>query len=165
MAVTLSSDAKQLIDRPNFAHLATLMSDGSPNATPVWIGREGEHIVICTGENSLKGKNTRRDPRVALSIVDFTNPYEEVQIRGRVIERRPDPDLKSMDPVSHKYTGKPFPFRNPEGRVALIIEVGKERYTKLPFELPHSLTVRLRNFHSPYWLRLIGPVSQLFPDL
>jgi PPOX class probable F420-dependent enzyme len=134
MAVTLSSDAKQLINRPNFAHLATLMSDGSPNATPVWIGREGEHIVICTGENSLKGKNTRRDPRVALSIVDFTNPYEEVQIRGRVIERRPDPDLKFMDPISHKYTGRPFPFRNPEGRVALIVEVEKERYTQLPFE-------------------------------
>ena len=134
MSITLSPEAKQLIDRPNFAHLATLMSDGSPNATPVWIGREGEHIVICTGENSLKGKNTRRDPRVALSIVDFTNPYEEVQIRGRVIERRPDPDLKIMDPVSHKYTGKPFPFRNPEGRVALVVEVEKERYTKLPFE-------------------------------
>jgi PPOX class probable F420-dependent enzyme len=134
MAVTLSSDAKQLIDRPNFAHLATLMPDGSPNATPVWIAREGDRIVICTGENSLKGKNTRRDPRVALSIVDFTNPYEEVQIRGRVIERRPDPDFKIMDPVSHKYTGKPFPFRNPEGRVALIVEVEKERYTKLPFE-------------------------------
>jgi len=134
MPITLSPEAKHLIDRPNFAHLATLMPDGSPNATPVWIGRDGDQIVICTGENSLKGKNTRRDPRVALSIVDFTNPYEEVQIRGRVIERRPDPDLKIMDPISHKYTGKPFPFRNPEARVALIIEVGKERYTKLPFE-------------------------------
>jgi len=134
MPFTLSPEAKHLIDRPNFAHLATLMPDGSPNATPVWIGREGEHIVICTGENSLKGKNTRRDPRVGLSIVDFTNPYEEVQIRGRVIERRPDPDLKILDLISHKYTGKPFPFRNPEARVALILEVAKERYTKLPFE-------------------------------
>ena len=134
MPTQLCSAAKQLIDRPNFAHLATLMPDGSPNATPVWIGREGEHIVICTGENSLKGKNTRRDPRVALSVVDFTNPYEEVQIRGRVVERRPDPDLRTMDPISHKYTGKPFPFRNPQGRVALIVEVEKERYTKLPFE-------------------------------
>ena len=134
MPIALSSEVKQLIDRPNFAHLATLMPDGSPNATPVWIGREGDHIVICTGENSLKGKNTKRDPRVALSIVDFTNPYEEVQIRGRVIERRPDPGLKFMDPISHKYTGKPFPFRDPEGRVALIVEVTKERYTKLPFE-------------------------------
>jgi hypothetical protein len=69
-------------------------------------------IVICTGENSRKGKNTRRDSRVALSIVDVTNPYEEGQIRGRVIDRRPDPDRKFMDPISHKYTGKPFRFRN-----------------------------------------------------
>jgi PPOX class probable F420-dependent enzyme len=130
----LTIEAKNLIDRPNFAHLATLMPDGSPQCVPVWVGREGERIVICTGEKSLKAKNTRRDPRVALSIVDFINPYEEVQIRGHIIERRPDPDLKTMDPISHKYTGKPFPFRAPEGRVALIIEVEKARYTKLPFE-------------------------------
>jgi PPOX class probable F420-dependent enzyme len=131
---SLSPEVKQLIDRPNFAHLSTLMSDGSPQSVPVWIGREDEYLVICTGESSLKGKNTKRDPRIALSIVDFTNPYEEVQIRGRVIERRPDPDLKVMDPISHKYTGKPFPMRGPEGRVALIIQVDKARYTKLPFQ-------------------------------
>jgi PPOX class probable F420-dependent enzyme len=134
MPVVLSPDAKKLIDRPNFAHLATLMPDGSPLSTPVWIGREGDHVVICTGEGSLKGKNTRRDPRVALSIVDFDDPYAELQIRGRVIERRPDPELKTMDPISHKYVGKPFPMRGPEGRVALIVEVEKARYTKLPFE-------------------------------
>ena len=134
MPASLSLEVKQLIDRPNFAHLSTLMPDGSPTSTPVWVGREGDHIVICTGENSLKAKNTRRDARVALSIVDFKNPYEEVQMRGKVIERRPDPDLKIMDPISHKYTGKPFPFRNPEGRVAFILELEKVRYTKLPFE-------------------------------
>jgi len=134
MAINLAPEVRQLIDHANFAHLATLMPDGSPQSVPVWIGREGDHLVICTGENSLKAKNTRRDPRVALSIVDFTNPYEEVQIRGRVVERRPDPELKMMDPISHKYTGKPFPMRKPEGRVALIMEVEKARYTKLPFE-------------------------------
>ena len=134
MAINLSPEVQQLIDRPNFAHLATLMPDGSPQSVPVWVGREGDPIVICTGEGSLKAKNTRRDPRVALSIVDFKNPYEEVQIRGLIIERRPDPDLKTMDPISHKYTGKPFPIRQPEGRVALIIAVEKARYTKLPFE-------------------------------
>jgi PPOX class probable F420-dependent enzyme len=134
MPIKLSEEARKLIDRPNFAHLATLMPDGSPQSVPVWVGREGEHIVICTGESSLKARNTRRDPRVALSIVDFTNPYEEVQIRGRVVERRPDSELKIMDPISHKYTGKPFPMRKPEGRVALIIAVEKERYTKLPFQ-------------------------------
>src|ERR1700724_4267110 len=128
MAIPLSAEVKQLIDRPNFAHLATLMPDGSPQSVPVWIGREGEPIVINTGENSLKAKNTRRDPRVKMSIVDFGNPYEEAQIRGSVVERRPDPDLKTMDPISHKYIGQPFPLRNPEGRVALIIDVEKERY-------------------------------------
>jgi PPOX class probable F420-dependent enzyme len=133
MPSTLSPEVRQLIDRPNFVHLATLMPDGSPQSVPVWVGREGDRIVICTGENSLKAKNTRRDPRVALSIVDFTNPYEEVQIRGRVVERRPDPDLKTVDSISHKYTGNRFPFRAPEGRVVLIIEVEKVRYTKLPF--------------------------------
>jgi PPOX class probable F420-dependent enzyme len=134
MPTTLSPEAKKLIDRPNFAHLATLMPDGSPQSVPVWVGREGDHLVICTGESSLKAKNTRRDPRVALSIVDFNNPYVEVQIRGRVTERRPDPELKTLDPIAHKYTGKPFPMRKPEGRVALIIEVERERYTKLPFQ-------------------------------
>jgi|SRR5215831_17259645 len=131
---SLSPEVKQLVDRPNFAHFSTLMPDGSPNATPVWVGREGERLVVCTSETSLKGKNTKRDPRVAISIVDFTNPYEEVQIRGRVVERRSDPDLKTMDPISHKYTGKPFPMRGSEGRVALIIDVNKAKYTKLPFQ-------------------------------
>jgi len=65
MPTALSPEVKQLIDRPNFAHLATLMPDGSPQSVPVWVGREGDRLIICTGENSLKGKNTRRDPRVS----------------------------------------------------------------------------------------------------
>jgi PPOX class probable F420-dependent enzyme len=134
MPTKLSENAKQLIDRPNFAHLATLMPDGSPHSTPIWVGREGDRLVICTSEASLKARNTKRDPRVALSIVDFGNPYEEVQIRGRVSERRPDPELKTTDSVSQKYTGKPFPMRDHEGRVALIVAVDKERYAKLPFQ-------------------------------
>ena len=133
MPQTLSTEAKALIDRPNFAHLATLMSDGSPHSVPVWLGREGDRLLVCTSEGSLKGRNTRRDPRVALSIVDFHNPYEELQLRGRVVERRPDPSLATMDPVSQKYIGTPFPMRSYEGRVALVIAIDKARYTKLPF--------------------------------
>jgi PPOX class probable F420-dependent enzyme len=134
MGIELSSDIRFLIDRPNFAHLATLMSDGSPQSVPVWVGRENDSVLICTSESSLKARNTLRDPRVALSLIDLHNPYEEVQLRGRVIERRPDRDFRYMDPISQKYTGKPFPFRNPEGRVALVIEFNKAKYTKLPFE-------------------------------
>jgi len=132
--MAIPDKVKELLDRPNFAHLATLMPDGSPQSVPVWIGREEERIIICTGEGSLKARNTLRDTRVALSVVNGTNPYEEAQLRGRVVERRPDPQLTIMDPISVKYTGKPFPFRTPEGRVALFIEVDKARYAKLPFE-------------------------------
>ena len=107
MALTLSNEIKALLDGPNFAHLATLMPDGSPQSVPVWVGREDDRILICTGEGSLKAKNTRGDPRVALSIVDFHDPYKEVQLRGRVVERRPDDDFKYMDPISQKYTGNP----------------------------------------------------------
>jgi PPOX class probable F420-dependent enzyme len=134
MPEQLSEQVKQLLSRPNFAHLATLMPDGSPQSVPVWIGVEGEHILVCTGEGSLKARNTLRDNRIALSVVDLENPYEEVQIRGRVVERRPDRDFKYMDVISRKYTNQPFPFRNPEGRVALVIEADKVRYTRLPFQ-------------------------------
>ena len=98
MSTTLSQDIKQLIDGPNFAHLATLMADGSPQSVPVWVGREGDRILVCTGEGSLKARNTRRDPRVALSIVDFRDPYREVQVRARVVERRPDPAPRDHGP-------------------------------------------------------------------
>lgn len=89
--------------------------------------------MICTGEQSLESRNTRRDPRVAPSGVDLRDPYEELQLRGRVVERRPDPQLAVIDPISRKYTGRPFPLRDPQGRVALLIEVDKG-YAKLPFE-------------------------------
>ena len=133
MAIPLSDEIKALLDRPNFVHLATVLPDGAPQSAPVWAAREGDRILIATGEGSLKARNTRRDPRVALSVVDMDDPYAEAQLRGRVVERRPDGNLAGMDPISHKYTGKPFPRRNPEGRVVLVIEVDKARYAKLPF--------------------------------
>ena len=71
MSQALSQEVKQLVDRPNFAHFSTLMTDGSPNSTPVWIGRDGDKLIICTGEGSLKAKNTSRDPRIAISVVRF----------------------------------------------------------------------------------------------
>jgi PPOX class probable F420-dependent enzyme len=132
--MTLEPNVRNLLSRPNFAHLATLMPDGSPNVTPIWIGVSGDYIVITSGENSLKVRNLRRDPRLALSVVDYHNPYEEVQIRGRVVEFRDDTGFAMVDEVSRKYTGREFPWRDPAGRVALFVEVEKARYTKLPFE-------------------------------
>lgn len=132
MAMALPDGVKKLIDRPNFAHLATIMPDGSPQSAPVWVTREGDRILVGTGEGSLKAKNTRRDPRVALSIVDFDDPYTEAQVRGRVVERRPDPAFVVKDVTARKYTGKDFPWRNPDG-VTLVIEVDRAKFAKIPF--------------------------------
>jgi PPOX class probable F420-dependent enzyme len=135
MGIALSDDVKALVRDANFAHLATLMPDGSPQNAPVWADLDGDRILIGTGEGSLKARNTRRDPRVALSIVAYDNPYVEAQLRGRVVERRPDADFAVMDRVSRKYTGRPFPMRdNPAQRVVLVIEVERVRFTRLPFQ-------------------------------
>ncbi len=134
MGISLSDDVKKLVDQPNFAHLATLMPDGSPHSAPVWVAREGELLLVCTEATSLKGKNTQRDPRVSLSIVDFRDPYTEAQIRGRVVERRADPELKTYDLVSRKYIGKPWPYRDEVSPIVLVIEVTKAKYSKQPFK-------------------------------
>jgi PPOX class probable F420-dependent enzyme len=133
MGIALSADVRRLLDGRNFAHLATLMADGSPHSAPVWVGREGDRIIICTDENSVKGRNTRSDPRVSLSITDMDDPYSEAQLRGRVVERRPDTGFKHLDAISKKYVGKPWPYRE-EVPVALVIEIEKARYSKEPFE-------------------------------
>ena len=132
MAMALSEDVRKLIDGPNFAHLATIMRDGSPQSAPVWVLREGDRILVGTGEGSLKARNARRDPRVALSIVDVADPYTEAQLRGRVVEFRPDPTFAVKDVTARKYTGKEFPWRNPGG-VTLVIEVERAKFAKLPF--------------------------------
>jgi len=134
MSKSLSDDAKRLIDAPNIAHLTTLMEDGFPKAEPVWIGRDGDRIIVCTDHKSIKGKNIYRDPRVALSITDFDNPYEQLLIRGRVVEARDDGDLAIMDVLSQKYIGAPFPRRKWPSRVAYYVEADVARYYLSPLK-------------------------------
>jgi PPOX class probable F420-dependent enzyme len=133
MGIPLSDDIRALLDRPNYAHLATVMSDGSPHVTPVWVGREGDRVLLGIRDGSLKGRNTRRDPRVALSILDVDDPYRMAELRGRVVERRPDPDLADKDAMSRKYVGKPFPWRY-TGGVVLVIEVDRARHQEIPLD-------------------------------
>lgn len=134
MSKPLSDDAKRLIDAPNIAHLTTLMEDGMPKAEPVWVGRDGDRIIVCTDHRSIKGQNIDRDPRVALSITDFDNPYEQLLVRGRVVEARDDSDLKIMDGLSQKYIGAPFPRRKWPSRVAYYVEADVARYYLSPLK-------------------------------
>jgi PPOX class probable F420-dependent enzyme len=134
MGIPLSDDIKTLVRGANFAHLATLMPDGSPQVAPVWVDLEGDRIIVGTAEGSLKAKNAKRDARVALSLIAYDNPYVEAQLRGRVAERWTDADFKIMDRISRKYIRKEFPMRdNPDKRVVLVIEIERARFVKLPF--------------------------------
>lgn len=131
----ISEELLALLRRPNFVHLATLRADGSPKLDPIWIDVVDEHTVVMgTGRTSLKAQNIERDPRIAISVVDMHNPYEEGQLRGTAV-LEPDTDLAIMDRISHKYMGAPFPWRdNPDNRVAIRVTVTQSRYAALPFE-------------------------------
>ncbi|WP_322756764.1 PPOX class F420-dependent oxidoreductase [Frankia sp. Cas3] len=132
----LPADVRELVDGPNYVHLSTLRADGSPRSWVVWIGVEGERLLVCTDDSTWKAKDMRRDPRVALSVVDLANPYRMAAIQGRVAEVRPDPDCRYMDPISIKYTSAPFPSRGP-GRVCFVIVVQKAAARRLDW-LTHN---------------------------
>ena len=132
MAIPIPDDIRQLLDAPNYVHLATLRADGSPRNWVVWVGLEGDHILVCTSDAIWKAKDMRRDPRVALSVNDMANPYRMAAIQGRVVEVRPDEDCRYMDSISIKYTSAPFPSRGP-GRVCFVIAVEKAAQRTLAF--------------------------------
>jgi len=132
MAIVIPEDVRRLLQAPNYAHLATLRRDGSPRSWVVWVGLEGEHVLVCTGEQTWKAKDMRNDPRVAISVVDLGNPYAMAALQGRVIEARADEDCRYMDPISVKYTGEPFPVRGP-GRVCFVIAVEHAKQSTLGF--------------------------------
>ncbi len=134
MARALDANVRRLLDAPNFASLATLMPDGAPKVEPVWVGREGDLVLIATDSRSLKGRNLDADGRVALSVTDYENPYEQALIRGRVIETRDDNDLQVLDALSQQYLGKPFPRRKWTSRVVYVVEASVARYYQSPLE-------------------------------
>ena len=116
----------RLLKGKNFAHLSTLMNDGSPQVTPTWFDfdEDSSSILISTVEGRIKHKNVSRDPRVAISISDENNPYNMVLIRGRVIEQIKEGAVEHTDRLAKKYLGvDKYPFPTPiEKRIILKIK-------------------------------------------
>ena len=109
----LSSKAKELIDGRNFASVATLMEDGSPQVAPLWVDREGDAIIVLnTTRSRQRTRNLARDGRVALTIFDQANPYSNVSIRGRAVEITEAGAEEHIDRMSMKYLGKPYPYED-----------------------------------------------------
>jgi PPOX class probable F420-dependent enzyme len=127
MGVSIPEAVQAKLKATNFWHFVTLNPDGSPQTTPVWADTDGAHVIVNTAKGRRKERNVRRDPHVALSAIDLQNPYEWVEIRGRVVEfvdGKPADD--SIDDLAEKYIGqRPYPYRQPgEERVILKIEPG-----------------------------------------
>jgi PPOX class probable F420-dependent enzyme len=117
----LSADVKRLVERPNYAHIATLMPDGAPHSVPVWIDLDGDNLAFLTGPGSRKARNLERDPRVAISIIDADQPNVSALIRGQVVERvEGDRAWKIIDRISQKYIGQPYPLRT--DRIIFLIK-------------------------------------------
>ena len=100
-------------DRAALVHIATLMPDGGPHVVPVWIGADGEHLVVFMEDGSLKDRNLQRDPRVALSVVHPEHPLDMATVRGRVVERiTGDAAMPIVDRLARAYTGEQFGMRS-----------------------------------------------------
>ena len=127
MSTIQSEQVAKLFKNKNFAHMATLMEDGSPQVTPVWIDVDGNTILVNTAEGRLKLKNISRDPRVAVSVADSANPYNMVTVRGRVMEQTTKGADEHINRMAKKYLGvDKYPFRQPgEKRVLLKIKPDK----------------------------------------
>lgn len=103
-----------LTTKKAFANLATLMSDGTPQVTPVWIDFDGEHILVNTAKGRLKDKNLRARSQVGLSILDPENPYRYLGIQGKVTSVTEEGADAHIDRMAKKYMDKDsYPFRTP----------------------------------------------------
>jgi PPOX class probable F420-dependent enzyme len=131
MAKNIPESHLDLFKVPAFAHLATLMEDGSPQSTPVWVEFDGKHVSFNSALGRVKDKNVRRNPRVALSISDPANPYRYVEVRGRVVEITQTGADEQIDRLSQKYLGKPkYPFGKP-GEVRVSYKIAPENFSAM----------------------------------
>jgi PPOX class probable F420-dependent enzyme len=115
-----------LFSKPAFAHLVTLMPDGSPQVTPVWVDLDGNTVIVNTAKGRLKDRNMKRDPRVALAVSDPANPYRYVQVRGRVSDISENGGDAHIDKMAKKYLNQDsYPYRQ-AGEVRVVYRITPE---------------------------------------
>lgn len=124
MSEIIPEKYKDLFQKKAFANLATVMPDGTPQVTPVWVDYDGTHVLVNSARGRRKDKNMERNPAVALSILDPDNPYRYLEVRGRVVDITEEGADEHIDKMAKKYMGvDAYPNRRPqEVRVLYKIE-------------------------------------------
>jgi PPOX class probable F420-dependent enzyme len=124
-------DLQRLLQGRNLAFISTLSRDGSPNITPMWADMEGDVILINTFESSAKSKNIKKDPRIAISVVESNNPYNMVSIKGRVIDQTTEGADEHLKKLAKRYLGiGKYYYREPN-RKRVILKIKPEKATGL----------------------------------
>lgn len=123
----ITPDVQKLFKEKNFASFATVMKDGSPQVTPVWVDFDEGNIVINTAEGRVKQRNVARNPKVAVSVTDSTNPYSMVTVRGTITEQTNQGADEHIDKMAKKYLGvEKYPFRA-QGEKRILLRMRPER--------------------------------------
>jgi PPOX class probable F420-dependent enzyme len=127
----ITDSAINLFRGKNFGFIASLMNDGSPQLTPVWIDYDGQFLLVNTAEGRTKQKNFARDPRVAISVIDQNNPYNMVSIRGKVVQQTSNGADEHIDRLAKRYLGvDKYPFRAPDEK-RIILKIKPEKIFQL----------------------------------
>jgi PPOX class probable F420-dependent enzyme len=127
--VKLTDEQLELLRGPSICHLATLMPDGSPQLTLTWVDTDGEHVLINSVQTHVKVRNVERDPRVAVTVTDPTQPRRYFQVRGRVLEVSTQGATDHIDTLAQKYTGKPYAWYGGRDQVRVLLVIEPERIT------------------------------------
>ena len=111
-----------LLESTALAHVATIGPTGEPQSNPVWFGTDNGNIVFSQTTSRQKYHNLQLDPRIALSIVDPTNPYRYLEVRGTVERIEPDPDNAFINSMAKKYLGQDvYPWHRPEDERVVVV--------------------------------------------
>ena len=127
MGIPLSDATLRLVDGKNYAVLATVNPDGSPQTSVVWVGRDGDELLFSTVEGRVKHRNMRRDPRVSVTVIDWSDPENYVELRGRV-SMTPDHGRRLDTQLSWKYDGRD-PGQDRPGAVRVVVRMVVEKAT------------------------------------
>jgi PPOX class probable F420-dependent enzyme len=124
----LSERAQSLIHRRVYAHVATVGRNGAPHVVPVWVDTDGEHVIINAPENTVKVTHMRREPRVAVSILDPDDPGGTLQVTGRVVDITTEGADEHIDRMQQKYTGAER-YERRSGSARVIVKILPDKMT------------------------------------
>jgi PPOX class probable F420-dependent enzyme len=117
---SLPASHRDLLEEPNFAHLATVRPDGAPQSNVMWFGWDGERARFTHTTTRQKYRNLAHESRVSFSVLDPANPYRFVEVRGTVESVEADPDAAFYRSLQQRY-GSDSPVRDADVRVVVTV--------------------------------------------